>query len=75
MPAFVRSLHGSVFVDAGSAWTGHFALRQVKTAAGAAIGTDAFVSHVLPLTAMLGVARGFSAKGDTRWYFQLGLPF
>ena len=75
MPAFVRRLHGSVFVDAGSAWTGHFALGQVKTAAGVAIGTDAFVSHVLPLTAMLGAARGLSAKGDTRWYLQFGLPF
>ena len=75
LPAFVRHIHGTVFVDAGNAWTGHFSLRQVKTAAGVALGTDAFISHALPLTATLGIARGFSAKGDTRVYFRLGLAF
>jgi Tol biopolymer transport system component len=75
VPAFVRHVHGAVFVDAGTAWAGHFSLRQVKTAAGVALGTDTFVSHALPLTAVLGVARGFSAKGDTRVYLRLGLAF
>jgi Tol biopolymer transport system component len=74
-PVFLRHLHGALFGDAASAWSGGFHLGDVKTAAGVAIGADTFVSHGLPVTATVGVARGFSQQGETRFYLRLGLAF
>jgi Tol biopolymer transport system component len=75
LPAFVRSLHASVFADAGHAWSDAFRLRDVKTSAGAALGADVYLAHALPFTAMAGVARGFAERGETQLYFRLGLAF
>jgi len=72
---FVRHLHGTVFADAGHAWSGDFRWSDVKTAAGAAVGADVFVGHGLPLTLTAGVARGFADRGETRGYFRAGLAF
>ena len=74
-PAFVRHLHAALFVDAGRAWTGAWHWPDVKTAAGAALGADAYLGHGLPVTATLAVARGFGAGGRTRVHFRLGLSF
>ena len=75
LPMFVRHLHGTVFADAGHAWSGDFRWSDVKTAAGAAVGADVFVGHGLPLTLTAGVARGFADRGETRGYFRAGLAF
>jgi hypothetical protein len=75
LPVFVRHLHGTVFFDAAHAWSGSFQLKDVKTAAGAALGVDTYLSHRLPLTGMVWVARGFDELGDTRVYWRLGLAF
>lgn len=75
LPVFVRHLHGTLFADAGNAWSGDFRARDLKTAAGGALGADVVVGHALPLTFSLGLARGFADKGETRAYFRAGLAF
>jgi outer membrane protein assembly factor BamA len=75
LPVFVRHLHGAVFADVGHAWTGTFRLGDVKTAAGVALGTDAWIGHALPLTGVVGLARGFADGGETTVYVRLGLSY
>jgi Tol biopolymer transport system component len=75
IPLFVRHVHGAAFLDAADAWSGPFRIRDVKTGAGAALGSDVVVGHGLPLTVTAGLARGFAEKGETRAYFRLGLAF
>jgi hypothetical protein len=75
LPLFVRRFHGTVFVDAAGAWTGPLHDDDVKTAVGASIGADTYLGHRLPLTGMLGVARGLSDQGETSVYLRLGLAF
>lgn len=75
LPLFVRSLHAALFADAAHAWSGEFRLGDVKTSAGAALGADVFLAHALPFSATLGAARGFAERGDTQFYFRLGLAF
>jgi outer membrane protein assembly factor BamA len=75
VPLFVRHLHGAVFADAANAWTGPFALGDVKTAVGATLGADVYAGHGLPITATLGLARGLGDLGETRVYFRAGLAF
>jgi hypothetical protein len=74
-PVFVRHLHAAVFADAGHAWTDRFRWRDVKTAAGIALGADLFVAHGLPLTGTVGFARGFSRLGESKFYVRAGLAF
>lgn len=75
LPVFVRHLHGTLFFDAANAWNGSLQVKDVKTAAGVALGVDTYLSHRLPLTGMVWVARGFNELGDTRVYWRLGLAF
>jgi outer membrane protein assembly factor BamA len=75
LPVFVRHLHAAVFADAGHAWTGTFRLGDVKTAAGVALGTDVSIGHVLPVTGVVGLARGFADGGETTVYVRLGLAY
>lgn len=74
-PVFVRHLHATVFADAANAFTGELRLRDLKTSAGAALGADLFLGHAVPITATVGVARGFAEGGETRRYLRLGLAF
>jgi len=74
-PTFVRHLHGAVFADAADAFDGAWHVGDLKTSAGASLGTDLFLGHGLPLTATATLAHGFAAEGDTRAYFRLGLAF
>lgn len=74
-PVFLRHVHAAVFADAAHVWNDAFRLPDARTAAGVALGTDTSVGHGLPLTATVGVARGFARFGDTRAYFRLGLAF
>ena len=74
LPVFVRHLHGTLFLDTAHAWSGAFRFRDVKTGAGVALGTDVWIGHALPLTGVIGLARGFDEGGETRAYFRVGLP-
>jgi hypothetical protein len=74
-PVFLRHLHGAVFADAANAWVGPFRAADLRTALGAAVGFDAALSQAYPLSVTLGVARGFSIYGETRFYARLGLSF
>jgi len=75
LPVFVRHLHASAFVDAAHAWSTGFEWRDVKTAAGGALGADLVVGHAIPLTFTAGLAQGFASAGETRFYFRTGLSF
>jgi Tol biopolymer transport system component len=75
LPVFLRHFRGTLFVDAGHAWSKEFRVEDVKTAAGASIGVDTAVGFALPATAELTVARGFDEQGDTRVYLRFGLAF
>ncbi len=75
LPLFLRHLHGSVFFDAGQAWSSQFQLDGVKTSAGASLGLDTAVGYSLPVTAELTLAHGFAAEGKTEVYLRLGLAF
>jgi hypothetical protein len=75
LPFFLRHLHATVFADAAHAWTGPFDRRDVKTAVGAALGADLYLSHALPLTVSAGAAHGFAEGGGTRGYLRFGLAF
>jgi hypothetical protein len=75
LPFFLRHLHAAVFGDAAHAWSGNFRMEDVKTGAGAALGTDVSLGHGVPATFTGGVARGFAPGGETRFYFRAGLSF
>jgi hypothetical protein len=74
-PVFVRHLHAAVFADAGHAWTDRFRWKDVKAAAGVAIGADLVLAHGLPLTGTVGFAQGFAREGESRFYIRAGLAF
>jgi outer membrane translocation and assembly module TamA len=75
VPVFVRHLHGTVFLDAGQAWSDEFRFGDMKTGAGVALGTDVWIGHALPVTGVIGLARGFDDGGETKAYFRVGLAF
>jgi hypothetical protein len=75
LPLFVRHVHATLLADAAHAWSQAFALRDVKTSVGAALGADVYLGQGLPVTATLGLARGLAARGETQVYFRTGLSF
>jgi hypothetical protein len=62
-PAFVRTVHGAVFVDVGHAWTDGFRAADVKTSAGAEASMDLVLGYVLPMTVTVGGAYGHDGAG------------
>jgi Tol biopolymer transport system component len=74
-PLFVRHVHAAAFFDAGHAWSDGFRVKDVKTGAGVGLGVDMLIGHRLPLTGVVGVARGFADKGETSVYFRTGFAF
>ncbi len=78
-PVFVRTLHGSVFADAGHAWTSGFQLSDLKVAAGVELSTDVVLGYGLPITLTAGVARGHDGAGrvpaTTTGYVRIGRAF
>ena len=75
LPLFIRHFHGALFLDTGSAWNGALRTGDVKTALGVSLGADTYLGHRLPITGVLGVARGLDPGGETNVYFRLGLAF
>jgi hypothetical protein len=74
-PVFLRHLHGTVFADAANAWVGPFRAADLRSALGGQVGFDGTFSQAYAITAIFGVARGFSTYGETRVYARLGLSF
>jgi hypothetical protein len=65
-PLFLRSLHATVFADAGHAWTGRFRTSEVKSSWGAEASADVVAGYALPLTWTAGVAWGRDGAGGVR---------
>lgn len=55
-PLFLRTIHASLFGDAGHAWVDGFRTADVRTSAGAELSLDTVLSYWLPLTFTSGVA-------------------
>ena len=55
-PAFVRALHGAVFVDAGHAWDARARLADARLSAGGELSLDAVLGFYLPVTFTAGAA-------------------
>jgi hypothetical protein len=60
LPLFVRSVHGSVFLDAGRAWSGHPREGGITTSTGLELSCDLVLGYYFPLTVTSGVAWGRS---------------
>jgi hypothetical protein len=75
-PLFLRTVHASVFADAGHV-SGAFADPSWKQAAGGELGADAVGAFTLPFTATVGVAvgRDGSTWRGARAYVRLGASF
>ena len=79
-PVFLRALHGTVFADAGHAWSGDaFHRGDVKWSWGAEVSGDVTIGYWLPLTATVGIGWGRDGAGqlpDNRQvYIRLGHGF
>jgi hypothetical protein len=55
-PFFLRSLHGALFADVGSAWDRHRTSDDVRASFGAELSADVVVGFSLPVTLTGGVA-------------------
>jgi outer membrane protein assembly factor BamA len=56
LPAFVRTVHGALFVDAGHAWNASFRARDARTSLGVELSVDTILGYALPLTFTGGAA-------------------
>jgi hypothetical protein len=56
LPAFVRVIHGAVFVDAGHAWDDAFHGKDVRVSGGVELSADTVLGYSLPLTITGGLA-------------------
>jgi hypothetical protein len=57
-PLLLHTLHASVFIDAGHAWTRTFDASAIKTSVGAELSANVVAGYVFPFTIAVGVARG-----------------
>ena len=78
-PFFLHTVHASVFVDAGHAWTQTFHSSAIKSSVGAQLSADLVAGFFAPLTVSVGGAFGHDASGtvaDRRTvYFRVGKAF
>ena len=56
LPVLLRSLHGAVFADAGTAWDQQHSRDDWRTSVGAELSADVVIGYSLPLTITGGVA-------------------
>lgn len=78
-PAFLRTIHGAAFLDAGHAWSDGFRMADLKTSAGLEVSADVVLGYALPLTLTVGGAYGHDGagrvpKGSTA-YVRIGRAF
>lgn len=78
-PAFLRTVHGAVFADAGHAWTDGFRARDLKLSAGVEASADLVLGYVMPVTLTVGGAYGHDgARGvpdGATAYVRIGRAF
>jgi Tol biopolymer transport system component len=55
-PFFLRTVHASIFLDAGQAWDRHFRWRDSRTATGGELSLDTVLLYSVPVTLTAGVA-------------------
>ena len=56
LPAFVRTVHGALFADAGHAWNASFRASDARTSLGVELSVDTILGYALPLTFTGGAA-------------------
>jgi hypothetical protein len=78
LPLFLRSVHGSVFADAGHAWDDTFRVAAVRRSFGGELSFDTVIGYNFGLTVTAGVAwrRGGSRdRGDVVAFGRIGRAF
>ena len=65
-PIFFRSIHASVFGDAGHAWDRDFAWRDLRSSVGAELSLDTVLGHYVPVTFTGGLAATRDPFGGRR---------
>jgi hypothetical protein len=78
LPVFMRTIHGSVFADAGAAWDDRFSSDLVRSSVGAELSLDLVAGYFLPLALTGGVAWTDDGDGGARrasFFFRVGRAF
>lgn len=75
IPLGIHQLHGSLFLNSGSAWHDTPQSSQIKSGGGTELHIDAVIGYSLPINFRLGIARGFNQDGETQVYLSLGSAF
>ena len=78
LPIFARTLHASVFADAGQIWSRGAGSRDLKVSAGGELSADVTAGYVQPLTAAVGAAwgrDGHTSVTHVTAYVRLGRAF
>ncbi|MEY4513471.1 MAG: hypothetical protein RLZZ450_5593 [Pseudomonadota bacterium] len=75
LPIFARRLHAALFVDAGDAYYGAFALDRVGVGVGAELRLDWASHYANDYTLRAGLAQGITTGGEFQWYTTLATPF
>lgn len=55
-PVFFNAVHAAAFVDAGNAWDGSFAAKDLRTSIGGELSLDTVLAHYAPVTFTAGAA-------------------
>lgn len=77
-PAFLRSLHGAVFVDRGAAWDSVLRSTDWRTSFGGELSADIVLGYWVPVTLSSGLAWRDDASGAVRGataFFRIGRAF
>ena len=64
LPAFVRSVHGAMFVDVGHVWAGAARWREARISMGAELSVDTVLGYTLPVTLSTGATWRRDGLGD-----------
>jgi outer membrane protein assembly factor BamA len=81
LPIFIRSIHGAVFTDIGSAFDNPDQAEAPLVGSGAEIRITSIIGWGLPIQARLGFATGWSPAGGiepsspSAWYSRIGSSF
>ena len=78
-PLFLHTIHGSLFADAGHAWTRSFDASAIKTSFGGQLSVDLVAGYFAPFTASVGAAWGHDGSGlvsdRVTVFFHIGRAF
>jgi hypothetical protein len=62
-PIFLHTIHGSLFADAGHAWTRSFQASSIKTSLGGQLSANLVAGYFAPFTTTVGAAWGHDGSG------------